>query len=103
MRNSSWSSLARYCQQSLRNAASNWTKNNPALVFKSPLYAIAFLVWYFWIPKIKLSRVKREVVYMLTDEGKDNPYLHSVLTAVLLNKTQWCHYSFKAHRQNCIF
>lgn len=40
---------------------------------------------------------------MLTDKGKDNSYLHSVLTAVLLNKTQWCHYSFKAHRQNCIF
>lgn len=40
---------------------------------------------------------------MLTDEGKDNSYLRSALTAVLLNKTQWCHYSFKAHRENCIF
>lgn len=65
--------------------------------------AIALLVWYFCIVKIRLSGVKREVVYMLTDEEKDNSYLRSALTAVLLNKTQWCHYSFKAHRENCIF
>lgn len=52
---------------------------------------------------MKLSRIKRQVLYMLTDEGKDNSYLHSVLIAVLLNKTQWCHHGFKAHRQNCSF
>lgn len=100
MSNSSHSILARYCHQSLRNAASSWAKNNPTFVFRSPFHAILF--WYFWIPKIKVCRVERQVVSMLTDE-EDNSYLHSVLTAVLLHKTQWCHYSFKAHGQNCIF